>query len=176
LKCFSPKAEQKITNAKKEQIMTKSLVRLSLLGVLLVAIAIPALAHRGSVAQATNAAVKMVAVADAPTLVADSSPIPWPKPTTTTKPPANAVGLPTLLADGFPIPWPKPTTPTKPPANAVGLPTLLADGFPIPWPKPTTTSEPPANAVGLPTLLADGFPIPWPKPTTTTVPPANAIA
>jgi len=111
--------------------MTKSLVRLSLLGVLLVAIAAPMLMAQGPY------------------------PIPWPctngypcpKTTTATPaPPANAAGLPTLMADGIPIPWPKPTTTTEPPANAAGLPTLMADGIPIPWPRPTTTTEPPASA------------------------------
>jgi hypothetical protein len=71
--------------------MTKSFVRLSLLGVLLVAIATPALAHRGNPVQASKVATRLAVVAAAPTLLADGSPIPWPKPTTTTEPPANAV-------------------------------------------------------------------------------------
>ncbi len=71
--------------------MTKSVVRLSLLAVLLVAIATPALAHRGIAVQVTNAAVRMVVDAAPPTLIADQMPIPWPKPTTTTNPPANSV-------------------------------------------------------------------------------------
>ena len=60
--------------------MTRSVVRLTLFGVLLVAIATPALAHHGN-------------------------PVLWPK--TPTKPPATGTGLPTLIADGNPIPWPK---------------------------------------------------------------------
>jgi hypothetical protein len=126
--------------------MTKSVVRLSLLGVLLVAITTPAVAHRGSAAQATNAATRIVIEAAAPTLLADGSPIPWPKPTTTTEPPASAMSLPTIVADQMPIPWPKPTTTTEPPASAISLPTIVADQMPIPWPKPTTTTEPPANS------------------------------
>ncbi len=99
--------------------MTKSVVRLTLFGVLLVAIATPALAHHGN-------------------------PVLWPQ--TPTKPPATAVGLPTLMADGpYPIPWPQ--TPTKPPATGVGLPTLMADGpYPIPWPTTTTPTNPPGKA------------------------------
>ncbi len=97
--------------------MTKSLARLSLLGLLLVAIATPALAHRGNAVQSSTAATKTVIDAAAPTLMTDSSPIPWPTPNTT-KPPANAAGLPTVVADSSPIPWPTPTT-TNPPANVV---------------------------------------------------------
>ena len=127
--------------------MTKSLVRLSLLGVLLVAIATPALAHRANPAQASNATLKMVAGAAAPTLVADESPIPWPcgQFAPPSPPDTKSWIAPTLTADSSPIPWPKPTTTTEPPANTVSP--LVADGpLPIPWPKPTTTTEPPANA------------------------------
>lgn len=67
--------------------MTKPVVSLSLVGLLLGALAVPA--------------------------VADGNPIPWPK--TPTKPPSKAVNSQTFLADGNPIPWPK--TPTKPPNN-----------------------------------------------------------
>ncbi len=76
------------------------------------------------------------------------------------------VSAPTLVADGFPIPWPKPTTTTQPPANAAELPTLVADvRIPSPGQNPHT-SKPPASATGLPMLMADGpNPIPWPKPT-----------
>jgi len=98
--------------------MTKSLARLSLLGTLLIAIATPALAHRANPVQSSKAAVKMVVDAAAPTLVADQMPIPWPKPTTTTEPPAGAISLPPIVADQMPIPWPKPTTTTTPPANS----------------------------------------------------------
>ncbi len=125
--------------------MTKSLVRLSLLGVLLIAIATPALAHRGNAAQATNAAAGIVIDAAPPTLMADGSPIPWPKTDTTSKSPAVAAGLPSLVADSSPIPWPKPTTTTEPPTHAADLPSLVADSSPIPWPKPTTTTDPTAN-------------------------------
>ena len=103
-------------------MMTKSVVRLTLVGVLLVAIATPALDHHGNR-------------------------VLWPQ--TPTKSPAKAADLPTLMADGpDPIPWPRKST--KPPAKAADLPTLTADGpDPIPWPTPTTTTKPPEKAARL---------------------------
>ena len=81
--------------------MTKSVVRLTIFGVLLVAIATPALAHHGN-------------------------PILWPQPPT--KPPATAADSPTLMADGpDPIPWPQP--PTKPPATGESSEVGLAPGM-----------------------------------------------
>ncbi len=76
--------------------MTKSVLRLSLIGMLLGTIVTPALAHYGN-------------------------PVVGPK--APTKPAIKAEGLPTLVADG-PIPWPK--TPTKPPAARAGLPSVAA--------------------------------------------------
>ena len=119
--------------------MTKSVVRLSLMGMLLGAIVPPALAHHGNPVLRQKAPTEQAIKASGlPNVVADGNPIPWP---TTTKPPATGANLPNLVADGNPIPWP---TTTRPPATGANLPNLVADGNPIPWP---TTTKPPATAV-----------------------------
>jgi len=87
--------------------MTNPVVRLSLLGVLLAAIATPALAHRGNLVLSTQ------------------------KPTTLS---ISAAALPGFIADGNPIPWPDSKTPNKPPAKAADPTKLIADELPIPWP------------------------------------------
>jgi len=102
--------------------MTKSVVRFSLIGMLLGTIVSPAFAHYGNPVLTHKArTATAIQTEGLPTLIADGpSPIPWPK--TPTKPPAITGGLPTLMADGpSPIPWPKPTTPTKPLASVGGL-------------------------------------------------------
>jgi len=86
--------------------MTKSLVRFSLIAMLLVAITGMAFAYCGSSYQPA-AAVAVTVKAATPTLVADGpSPVPWPP-----------KGSSTLVADGpSPVPWP---------------PVVLADAIPV---------------------------------------------
>ena len=49
-----------------------------------------------------------------------------------------------ILADGSPIPWPKTPSDPKPTALADRAQRLTADGSPIPWPK--TPGKPVVNA------------------------------
>ena len=106
--------------------MRNSVVRFSLLALVLAVSVIPALADASPVPRPKNATSPALYVSSnsgtltqsSPNVVADGLPVPWPK---------KAVSTPALRADGLPVPWPKKAIQTPP--------VLMADGLPVPWPK-----------------------------------------
>jgi len=91
--------------------MTKSVVRFSLIAMLLVAVTTLVTEHRG------------FWYGSALITAAGASATYWP--------PASGLRSP-LVADGSPIPWPESTS--RPSPKAADSPRMMADGSPIPWP------------------------------------------
>ena len=96
--------------------MKQACVQCSFLAVLLAVMAVPGVGNGAAADQNAGAAAVV-----APTVVAEVTPVPWPK-----KP--GFVEMPIVLAEGTPTPWPK-----KP--GFAEMPIVLAEGTPTPWPK-----------------------------------------
>jgi hypothetical protein len=91
-------------------------------------------------------------------VLADTSPVPWPKKASTpvlqfsNGNSSTIQNMRLLIVDGSPVPWPK---------KFINAPAVQADGLPVPWPKKIIVR--PQPGLESPVLQADGLPVPWPK-------------